>query len=345
MTVLKPISLIVCVLFSISGFCQENKYTKRNKTAPVIQYSVDKCYSRCILVKDSLVFTSNSNGSLYVTDLQTKTSKNLLVGKKYEELRDLFLVNGELIAVQSGSKGLFIRTNGMYFKGEYEAPNKQWEGLFINSVDVLDSIGFMMGDPVDGEFSLYFSTDKGRSWKKCVTKVSAREGEAGFAASGSTVQVVNDSTFVFVTGGKKSQFLRTNDRGHSWASTSLPYLPSESSGAFSICMINNMEGVIVGGDYKNPDLCMNTCFFTDDGGKFWINAKTQTRGYRSCVIFKNDVFYACGSNGIDYSTDKGENWKPFADGTFMALCADDKRLYATMPNGSFQLFELVNKTK
>ncbi len=120
-------------------------------------------------------------------------------------------------------------------------------------------------------------------------------------------------------------------------------MTSESSGAFSICMISDLEGVIVGGDYKNPDLCLNTCFYTDDGGKFWMNAKTQTRGYRSCVIYKNGIFYACGSNGIDYSTDKGENWKPFANGTYMAMCSDDLKLYATMPNGSFQIFELIER--
>ncbi len=79
---------------------------------------------------------------------------------------------------------------------------------------------------------------------------------------------MNDSTFIFVSGGKKSRFFKSTDKGKSWKITSLPYLTSETSGAFSICMISEKIGVIVGGDYSNPDLCLNTCFYTDDGGEY-----------------------------------------------------------------------------
>lgn len=344
MNVIKISSLILLLLFISHAFhAQENKYTKRNKTAPVIQYTTEKCYSRSIYVKDSIVYTANSNGALYATNLGTKETINLLQHRKYEELRDIFVVKGEINAVQSGSNGIIIRTDGKQFLSNYEAKEELWKGVFMNSMDLRDSVGFMMGDPKNGIFKLFKSIDAGASWDRCQGSVGAFDGEAGFAASGTTVQVLNDSTFVFISGGKKSRFFRSNDGGQTWEYTSLPYMTSESSGAFSICMINDQEGVIVGGDYKNPDLCLNTCFFTDDGGKFWMNAKVQTRGYRSCVIYKNEVFYACGPNGIDYSSDNGEHWKPFADGTFMALYADESKLYATMQNGSFQLFELIEK--
>lgn len=335
--------LLFVLACSTVGHAQENKYTKRNKTAPVVQYSTDKCYSRSIFVKNELVYTANSNGSLYVTNLKSKQSRNILVDTKYEELRDLYFSINMICAVQSGSKGLIAKTDGSRFLSDYETTDGSWKGLFIDGVDILDSTGFMMGDPEKGAFQVFKSIDSGNTWSRCPGSVGAFEGEAGFAASGTNVQVLNDSTFVFVSGGKKSRFFRTNDGGSTWEYTSLPYMTSESSGAFSICMINETEGVIVGGDYKNPDLCMNTCFYTDDGGKFWINAKIQTRGYRSCVVYKKGVFYACGSNGIDYSTDKGETWKPFADGTFMAMTSDDSKLFATMPNGSFQVFDLVDK--
>jgi hypothetical protein len=338
------ISLILFIsLFSYTSLAQENKYTKRNKSAPSIQYTTEKCYSRCIYVKDSIVYTANSNGALYVTNLRTKESINLLSHRKYEELRDIFAIPRSIYAVQSGSNGLIVRTNGQQFLTDYEARDELWRGVFLNSVDIRDSVGFMMGDPKSGIFNLFKSTDAGTTWDHCMGSVAAFEGEKGFAASGTTVQVLNDSTFVFISGGKKSRFFRSNDGGMTWKYTSLPYLTGESSGAFSICMINEQEGVIVGGDYKNPDLCMNTCFYSNDGGEFWINAKVQTRGYRSCVIFKNGIFYACGPNGIDYSIDKGEHWKPFMNGTYMAMCADETKLYATTQNGSFQVFELIDK--
>jgi photosystem II stability/assembly factor-like uncharacterized protein len=342
---LNKISFFLILLLSSYAVCQskESKLIRKNNDARFIQYTTDRCYSRSIFVYENFVYTANSNGSVYKTDLKSDSSVNILQGSSFEELRDLYYHNGILTAVQSGTTGKLIRTNTKRLLGEYAAKNDQWKQLFIDGVDLKDAVGFLMGDPIEGKFQLFKSTDYGINWLRCEGTVDAMEGEAGFAASGTNVQVINDSTFVFVSGGKKSRFFRSNDRGKSWLTTSLPYMNSESSGAFSICMIDTLNGVIVGGDYKNPDLCMNTCFYTDDGGKFWMNAETQTRGYRSCVIYSQGVFYCCGTNGIDYSTDGGQNWKPFANGIYMALYADSQKLYATRPNGSFQIFELIEK--
>lgn len=258
-------------------------------------------------------------------------------------MRDLEWCGEYLLGMQSGTYGLLAKTDGKKFI-DYVTPSTSiWIDKFLDGMDFYENTGFIMADPKDGLFSLYFSEDGGTNWKECEGKVAHYEGEAGFAASGTNVQVLNDSTFIFVSGGKKSRYFRSTDKGKSWKITSIPYMTSESSGAFSICMISDSVGVIVGGDYMNPDLCMNTCFYTDDAGEFWINAEEQTRGYRSCVHYANGVFYAAGTNGIDYSTDNGITWKPFANGNFFALCSDEKSLYATIPGGSFQVFELVQK--
>lgn len=333
-------SIFILLFFSL--FAQENKFTRRNKSAVTIQYSTEKgCYSRSIIVKDSFVYTANSNGSMFATNLRTSKSTNLLVNKRFEEMRDIEFSGDNLFGMQSGSNGLLAQTNGQKFLDYITPTSSMWIGTFLDGMDFYNKTGFIMGDPKNGYFSLYKSINGGLKWKECEGKLEAFEGEAGFAASGTNVQVMNDSTFLFVSGGKKSRFFKSIDQGKTWKSTSLPYMPSESSGAFSLCMINDSVGVIVGGDYLNPDLCMNTCFFTDDGGEFWINAEEQTRGYRSCVIHANGVFYACGTNGIDYSIDNGKTWTPFANGNYFSMCADDSKLYATVPNGSFQVMDLI----
>lgn len=331
------------ILFCSSLFAQENKHTRKNKNAPIIQYTIDKCYSRSILVKDSIVYTANSNGSMYATDLRTNTSINILQNKKFEEMRDLEFSGDYLFGMQSGTYGLLAKTDGTKFIDYITPASSMWIDKFLDGMDFYGQTGFIMGDPKNGIFSLYHSEDGGNTWKECEGKVETYEGEAGFAASGTNVQVLNDSTFIFVSGGKKSRYFRSTDKGKSWKITSLPYMTGESSGAFSICMISDSVGVIVGGDYANPDLCMNTCFYTDDAGTFWINAEEQTRGYRSCVIFADGVFYAAGTNGLDFSTDNGITWKPFANGNFFSLCADEEHLYATTQKGSFQIFELIKK--
>lgn len=338
---LKITSLFIffCVL---AVFGQDNKYTRKNSKAKVVKYSEQKCYSRSILIQDSIVYTANSNGTLFATDLKINTSWNLLENKKFEEMRDLAFTSTFLYGMQSGSYGLLAKTDGKKFIDYITPETGIWIDVFLDGMDFSGNTGFMMGDPKNGYFSLFYSKDGGEHWIPCEGKISPFEGEAGFAASGTNVQVLNDSTFIFVSGGKKSRFFKSTDLGKTWKITSLPYMTSESSGAFSIHMISDSVGVIVGGDYANPDLCMNTCFYTDDGGEFWINAEEQTRGYRSCVIYAKGVFYSCGTNGIDFSTDNGITWKPFAHGNFFAMDSDEKFLYATIPGGSFQIFELIN---
>ena len=338
MSVLKVISLL---LFFSGVYSQENKYTRKNKAAKIIQYTSDGCYSRSIIYRDSFVYTGNSDGSLYSTNLKTETTMNLMANKKFEEMRDIEFSNNFLFGMQSGSFGLLAKVDSLKFIEFVTPSSSMWIGTFLDGMDFYGNTGFIMGDPKDGFFSLFKSENGGNTWAPCEGKVESYEGEAGFAASGTTVHVMNDSTFIFVSGGKKSRFFKSTDKGKTWKITSLPYMTSESSGAFSICMISDQIGVVVGGDYANPDLCLNTCFFTDDGGEFWINAEEQTRGYRSCVIQANGVFYACGTSGIDYSIDNGVSWRPFANGNYFSMCTDNHSLYATIPNGSFQIFDLI----
>jgi photosystem II stability/assembly factor-like uncharacterized protein len=339
------VCLITYFFISLCGYAQpkEAKLLRQNSKAPCIQYTQENCYSRSILVVDNIAYTANSNGSIYKTDLNTMISMNILKDSSFEELRDLYYANGMLTAVQSGASGKLVRTDTNKLLEVFEADYVEWKQLFIDGVDLKGSTAFLMGDPLGGNFQLYKSTDHGTNWHRCEGSIAAVEGEAGFAASGTNVQVMNDSTFIFVSGGKNSRFFRSNDAGKTWSSTPLAYISSESSGAFSICMTDPRNGVIVGGDYQNPNLADNISYYTFDGGKVWTKAETQPRGYRSCVIFFNDVFYSCGTNGIDYSLDHGRNWKPFANGTFMALITDTAKLYATMPKGSFQIFDLLKK--
>jgi len=322
---------------------RENKYQKKNNEAPSIQYTSDKCYSRSIQIRDSILYTGNSNGALYAYDLRDGSSNNLMINKKFEEMRDIEFCSDHLFGMQSGSYGVLAKTDGTQFIDFILGKNNVWHGVFLDGIAFHDSIGFAMGDPKNGFFTLAYSTDCGNTWNACEGKVENQVDEGGFAASGTNVQVLDENTFIFVSGGKKSRFFRSNDRGKTWVNTSLPYLTSTTSGAFSVLMLDSKNGVIVGGDYANPDMNLNVAYITDDGGKFWMNSTKQPRGYRSCVIEANGVLYTCGTTGIDVSFDKGNEWTAFADGNFFAMCADQDHLYATMKDGQVKVMELVRK--
>lgn len=296
-------------------------------------------YARGLLVEGDRVFTGNSDGTLYYFQLAKKTVQMLFRLENFTEMRDLERSGDFIMGIQSGETGKLVRiSNG----GDTKIIQPEmWKGIFLDGMDFFGKRGFMMGDPVDGKFSLFHTNDGGLNWERCEGEVEAIKDEAGFAASGTNVQVLNDSTYIFVSGGQQSRYIKSTDNGKTWTSVVLPYYPGEGSGAFSIHFANDQNGMIVGGDYTNPDLKLNNSFYTLDGGDSWFNPVTPPRGYRSCVFEKNGVFYACGQNGIDFSIDGGINWTGFADGNFFSLGANDTSLIATTTEGRIQLFNLL----
>ncbi len=91
-------------------------------------------------------------------------------------------------------------------------------------------------------------------------------------------------------------------------------MPSkESSGIFSLAMLDNTHGVVVGGDYLQPEQHEGNVALSDDGGRTWRAVKGNSpSGYRSAVATNRhgarSIFVAVGPTGMDYSLDLGDNW-------------------------------------
>lgn len=324
-----------------SGQYDTKKHIRRNAKAEHISYGDSGIYARGLYNDSSRFFIGNSDGSMYYLNMLSKKSQLLFKLPDFMEMRDIERSGPYLIGIQSGETGKMVRMDQS--GGVRIIQHPEWKGLFIDAIDFLGSRGFMLGDPVDSLFSLFHSVDNGLTWERCESEIKAFKDEAAFAASGTNVQVLNDSTYVFVSGGMKSRFFKSTDRGKSWKIVELPYYPGLSTGPYSMCFATDSIGVLVGGDYKDADIRMNTCFYTNDGGESWLNADHAPRGYRSCVYYVNEVFYSCGTNGIDFSLNGGLDWIPFADGTYFSLASYDNKLVATTKHGTVVEFELIEE--
>ena len=120
-----------------------------------------------------------------------------------------------------------------------------------------------------------------------------------------------------------------------WEITSLPFPSTPSSGAYSLLMLNELQGIVVGGDYTQPNEKKHTCFLTNDGGKTWQSPKRNPGGYRSCIQSLDDLLFCCGTNGIDYSANGGKTWKPLNDWNSFSMVSNGKQLFITLPKGKF----------
>ncbi|WP_139230345.1 WD40/YVTN/BNR-like repeat-containing protein [Lishizhenia tianjinensis] len=310
-----------------------------------IQVGADTCYARALHVDSTGLYMGSSNGRLYVYDLMKKQLIQEFGKDEMAEIRDLHRSEQGMITMKSGATGrlMSVQRGAVNYIDTFIL-----DSVFLDVLDIsAHGIGVMMGDPVGGYFSLYCTHDYGKSWSSMKYMIPAPEGEFGYAASGSTLKMLNDTSFVFVTGGSKSVFYKVNfTKGEyvklSYSSTQMPFEQGEGSGAFSMVQISDSNYVVVGGNYTNPGNGKKSCYVTNDLGKTWEPADKMPKGYRSCVVYDaaNEVLYCSGRNGIDYSQDGGKHWKSLTKEAAFTLTLWEGKLYGTSLNGKVKIFTI-----
>ncbi len=194
---------------------------------------------------------------------------------------------------------------------------------FWDAVAFRGKTGLVLGDPVNGRFVLYRSTDAGHHWSRDADAglAAAPKGEGAFAASNSSLVLLPNLDVLIGTGGLGGPRVFRFSKG-SWSVVSVPLAGGkESAGVFSLAFRDGRHGIAVGGDYRSPSLSTGTAAWTADGGKTWHAAASFPSGYRSSVQWdpKWQAWITVGSNGSDISTDDGRTWKRFDSASWNAL--------------------------
>lgn len=202
----------------------------------------------------------------------------------------------------------------------FENPDR---GGFWDALTFHGKQGFVLGDPVGGRFVIYRSGDLGRHWHRDNSpELAAVSDEGVFAASNSALVVRSDSEVLFATGETGGPRLFRSGKSGNWGVTRLPLVGGkESAGAFSIAFRDDLHGIVVGGDYKEPTRMNGTAAWTSDGGLTWHPARVLPSGYRSGVGWdqRKGAWITVGPNGSDLSRDDGHSWKRFGSTGWNAL--------------------------
>jgi photosystem II stability/assembly factor-like uncharacterized protein len=200
-----------------------------------------------------------------------------------------------------------------------------WDGITFSG-----KRGLLVGDPVDGRFTVFHTEDLGQHWTRDPSPQLAADPKRDgiFAASNSSLAPAG-----FVTGGlngpKFFSFMaarifrpgRAGGEMVTWSSTVLPLASgSESAGAFSIAGNPDGEAVVVGGDYKKPGERSGTAAYRVYASH-WEPASVPPSGFRSAVAWEPNLrcWITVGPNGTDVSFDGGKRWQPFDQGNWNAL--------------------------
>lgn len=266
------------------------------------------------------------------------------------DYRSLHAFNeNEAVAAVAGKPAVILRTsNG----------GLTWQEVFrhADTTAFFDGFGFwnphegvLFGDPLpDGRLLLLHTRDGGQTWKSAPdsSRPLFEAGEAAFAASGTTLQCVGDSTMALVSGGAVSRLWYSRNRGQTWEfiagnkpnpalygqhlgfPDTLPpekarlYYGAPSRGGFSLALTPDSIWVVVGGDYLHESHAQgHLAMFAYSQ---WWSARIPTRGYRECThIVDTMTWLAVGPSGSDVSWDGGLTWQVFHEGKGMHVAKND----------------------
>ncbi len=225
-------------------------------------------------------------------------------------------------------------------------------GIFLDGFAFFDDRnGVAVGDPMAGRFFLIATTDGGETWTPSPldSRPAAAEGEAAFAASGTSLAVLGQDRVWLTTGGSVSRVWRSEDRGAHWEAFPSALLEGlASAGGFGVAFLNERRGIVVGGDYRAEAASSGNAATSTDGGRTWIAvAERRPGGFREAVAFvpgaKPPLAVAVGPSGSDLSTDLGRTWAPIAGPAgFHALsfAKKGKTAWAVGRNGLIARLEL-----
>lgn len=265
------------------------------------------------VVTDRVLWASGSKGTVGVsTDAGKTWAWHTVPGFETRDFRDIEAFDGRTaVMLAVGEPAVILRTTdgGAHWNVVYE--NKT-PGMFLDAMDFINNRqGTVIGDPIGGRFFVAHTADGGQTWKEAAADhlPKADSGEACFAASGTNLRLAPSESY-FVSGGTRSRLFINH------TPTDLPLLQGlASTGANSFAFYTHPDSkastwIVVGGNFSADTLRTGNCVLSHNRGKTWTAPATPPAGYRSCVEFITGTdLVACGTSGVDVSTDGGSRWK------------------------------------
>ena len=253
-----------------------------------------------------------------------------------------------VMASGPGDKSRLYKTKNGCRTWKLLLKNKVGEGFWDSFSIQEKQLGWLLGDPIKGRFTLLGSTDGGLTWTPQKNSGLETTGPPrGTFAASNTAMAAQSGEIWFVSSGKGGALSYNGNetevclddcptgwnrdgKSYAWRTASIPIGNSEeASGAFSIAIrIASIAGdkreyriVAVGGEYTQPNETVGTAAWSIDAGLTWTPSTTSPHGYRSAVQWSESLklWITAGTNGSDVSRDDGKIWKPLDNGSWNAL--------------------------
>ena len=297
--------------------------------------------------QDYCLWVSGAKGTVGVSTDAGK-NWNWVSPKGYAEydFRDIEAFSErEAVIVSAGTPAVILKTTdgGENWAEVYRDERPE---IFLDGADFHGDEGYIVGDPINGKFQILYSKDRGQNWTDISADidVKATEGEAAFAASGSSLRYI--PPFLWLgTGGTIANMHRfcLNSRTLTKVPLSAMQQGEASRGVFSIDFYNVTTGIVVGGNYMQDKDRQQTVLLTEDEGKSWEAPQTSLGGYRSCVKYITaNTLLATGTSGTDISHNGGQHWTTISTDSYNTIVknASGTKVFFAGSSGQISVIEL-----
>jgi len=272
------------------------------------------------VVNDTVIWASGSRGTL-AKSVNGGKSFVFIQLKDYakSDFRDIEAFSDKIaIMISSGSPAYILKTidGGLTWDEVYKNTDSAY---FLDAIDFWnEDNGIVLGDPINGNFYIIKTNNGGEKWEALNSNITpkAEQGEAVYAASGTSLQCWGNSEFGFVSGGMYASFYKFKNTYSKSNKTNLKIQQgSNSKGAYSL--VKSKSGFFaVGGDYRN-DSAVYKNFDEIGASLMYEDMGCNPYGYRSCIEkITPSVYIACGTNGVDIFNYTQKKWTNISNQSF-----------------------------
>lgn len=290
---LKPLLFISCLFFSCFVYSQAGINVLDSNTFTLGEGVVlsKTSFRGLSVVNNNTIWVSGSRGTIARSTDGGKTFHyKQLKGYERSDFRDIEAFDGNTaVIMSSGTPAYILKTTdgGQTWKEVYKNTDSAY---FLDAMDFWnDRNGILVGDPVNGHFMLMQTTDGGETWRELDTACTPRatDGEAIFAASGTSLRCLNSNQYAFVTGGSVSRMFLLKRGSRKFKVNPIPVVQGQNSqGTFSFAYNGKRSlWLFAGGDYLNDTQTTRANFYYTKtfSPEEHITVYENLHGYKSCI--------------------------------------------------------------
>lgn len=283
--------------------------------------------------KNTVLKSINGGKSWEVIHIDLATSLDFRGIKGFDNKTAIVVSAG--LAEENQAKIFKTTDGGESWNLVFETSQK---GVFLDGIAFFDKMhGIVIGDPIDNQAYILETKDGGNSWHPMDVELlpPIKTGEASFAASNSSlVTYKNHAWYAF-----QSRILHTANQGQTWEILDSNFPSGPTSGIFGLRYWSDMEGVALGGDYKDDKSKQVNFSITENGGKTWKAMEITPNGLKESAHLVKNILIVVGTSGTSISSDKGQTWQVQDTESYHVVDCVGKKCFAIGANGNLGLMK------